>query len=207
MKNNLIVYVFCIIIFGLLACKKENNEIGNTEFLNTPDFEQHGFFNNSSLVTATKEVPGIGSVLWKCNGQPLKYKDSLSLLLQTYSLYYEEKYNFYAIREALYFGSFKLSIGDFSSKLIGFQNPKPNPNLINVLFFRHVGDGDAWAGSWTLDVKQKNSFKITNVNYVDSTFTGTFDFHFIDNYGGNSVAPYSKNINFLDGKFTLPIPK
>lgn len=187
----------------MFSCSKDKS------YISSPDFIQNYFNDSLAVVTSKKEVPGIGIVDWKCNGLAVQIKNSsrIGIYLQTYSLKYLEKYNFFALREELSFGYFNLMKADYSSKLSDIFVASNDSTLIGVSFHRFEDDGDVGSGSWKLDIQQKNTFEITKINSADSTFTGTFDFHFVESNGGNSVAPYSKNINFLDGKFTLPIPK
>lgn len=201
-------FVF-LIVLSLFSCKKENNPVQNNDYLNTPDFIQNCYNDSLYVVSAIKEVSGIGSTLWKCNGTVIRSKvsEKVGIFYDTYSCKFYELYNVIAAREHMSFTNFLIKIGDYSSKLSNFDDAKKDPSLIGVDFYRLADDGDVFAGVWTLDKHQKNIFKITSVNYIDSTFTGTFDFHFVDDFFGNSVAPYSSKINFLDGKFTLPIPK
>ena len=198
-----------MIVLSLFSCKKENNPVQNNDYLNTPDFIQNCYNDSLYVVAAIKEVSGIGSTLWKCNGTVIRPKnyEKVGIAFETYSCNYYELYNLIATREYLTFPNFLIKVGDYSSKLANSYDSKKDTSLIEVGFSRLADDGDVLTGVWTLDKNQKNSFKITNVNYIDSTFTGNFSFHFIDDYFGFSVAPYSKNINFLDGKFTLPIPR
>ncbi len=131
----------------------------------------------------------------------------IGIAFETCSSLYIDKYNYIAEREHLYVTNFTLSIGDFSNRLgNNLFTGKVSPN-IDVGFLRLADDGDAVTGIWNLAPSAGNSFKITNINYTKNTFTGSYNFYFYENYGGNSVAPYSKQINFLNGKFTLPIPK
>jgi hypothetical protein len=68
-------------------------------------------------------------------------------------------------------------------------------------------EGDVLIGSWELDTKKPNTFKITSINQLKGTFSGTFDFYFCSQKPVDYPEHYSKRINFLNGKFTLPIPK
>lgn len=197
-----ILFIFSIIAILMFSCKKD------TSYLDTPDFIQNYYNDSLNVVSAVKNVPGQGSLLWKSNGIAVKKKNpnKIAIILTTYSQKFLTQYYSLARREQLFIDNIPIVNGDYSKELFDTFSSN-DTSKIAVGFFRSADDGDVSVGSWKIDTQQKNSLKITNVNYIDSTFTGTFDFHFVESNGGNSIAPYSTNINFLDGKFTLPIPK
>ncbi len=95
----------------------------------------------------------------------------------------------------------------FSYILTDFLGGNSDTSKITVLRSLATSDGDVLFGFWDLDTKSPNTFKITSINQSKGTFSGTFDLYFCSQKPIDYPAHYSQGINFLKGKFTLPIPK
>ncbi len=193
-------------MISIFSCKKEN-----LDFLNTPDFLQNYYvdINPDYIVKCNKEVPGVGSSNWMCNGIPYRVPPNTKnvLTFKTYSSKYFDKYHVLALREEIYLGGFNLNINDFSNNLTNLAGWQNDTSLISILFTRSEDDGDVVIGSWDLDTTKKNTFKITGIDYERGIFAGTFNFYFYSKDPVEYPEHYSQRINFLNGKFTLPIPK
>jgi hypothetical protein len=208
MRNNLIIIIISLILLNVLGCTKDQPY--PEPIPGIPDFMQYYYFDTLPLSSATKQIPGVGSAPWICNAKTLTAPSNhkiFAIEFETCSALFIEKYNYVADREKLLISNFNLEVGDFSDKLgsslfTGISTPK-----IEVDFFRMTAEGDVLTGVWKLWPSIWNSFVITKINHAKNTYSGTYNFYLYEDYGGISVAPYSKRINFLNGKFTLPIPK
>ncbi|MBL7831424.1 MAG: hypothetical protein JNK41_10385 [Saprospiraceae bacterium] len=201
LKNGLFVF---ILLLNIISCKEDNDD-----YLNTPDFKQYLTIESDSTytITATKNVPGIGSAFWKSNGSTIMENGKIDIYFINYSFAYFTTDSILVPRELISFQPHNLKIGDFSQLLTNAEGSNKDSTLISPLFVLLTDDGDVAIGSWQLDTTKKNTFKITGIDYERGIFAGTFNFYFYSKDPVEYPEHYSQRINFLNGKFTLPIPK
>ena len=146
------------------------------------------FSPDSFLCSATKEVPGLGSVNWTANsvGQIVRGK-----LLFT-CITFQDSINF-ELREILGVGNIPLEIGN---NILG--------NDINFPFSGYgtaVADGDLINAEWGLNLEQDNYFEVLQLDTISHIVEGKFDLHFKMTRQGSFGFVHSERINFKNGGF------
>ncbi len=146
------------------------------------------FSPDSFICTATKEVPGLGSIHWTANILGAIREGKLSITFITY----EDSVNVYA-RERLSFRNIPLAIG--SNRL------KNDTYLPFSSYSRWLSDGDVVNASWELDTEMDNILEVIQLDTISRIVTGKFNVHFKITTQGSFGFVHSERINFKNGSF------
>lgn len=169
------------------SCKKEKPDFFATDV----DLETLYFHPDSFLCSATKEIPGFGSMSWTANCAAGKKEDKFGIGFITY----ESEANLYA-RERLTIGNIPAHTGLYELEPIEL-------GLVGGSFSRWVADGDVLNASWNIDQEQNNTIEIIEINEEARIIRGKFDVHFIMTQQGSFGLVHSEKINFKNGSFVV----
>lgn len=193
------------IILGCLSacfqnCKKmeEDTPQENPVYFTTlVDLELLAFLPDSFLCTATKEVPGLGSVSWTANCFAAIRDNKFGVGFVTY----EDTVDLYA-RE-------RLTISNIPPQK-GFYLMKPYPPVEGSAFAdysRWHSDGDVLNALWEIDTDKNNYIEIDELNTETRRVSGKFDVHFKMTVQGSWGYVHSERINFKSGNFKAKLPE
>jgi hypothetical protein len=195
--NGKIFIVLCFIASGLHNCKKETPE--PNYFKSLVDLEPLTYFPNSLLCTATKEVPGLGSISWTANCEAYIVDNTLQIRVTTVQDTIDK-----GTREEIYCGYIPLRQEYYS---VGTFNPYAQPVIYNTFgtYSRLLDDGDVLDAHWTVDESEQNFIEITNLDLDSKRVEGRFDLYFLMKTQGTHGIMYSEQINFKTGNFKARI--
>ena len=190
MNFKLFTVVLCFICYAL-ACKKEDKDY----FTSSVDLEQLTFLPDSFLCTATKEVPGLGSIPWTANCYVYTADTFLEFRFNTY----QDTIN-KGIRETVACSYVPIKQGRFAA---GIFDPYLNPVVYNTFgsYGRSLDDGDVADGYWEIDTAQTNYIDIIKLDLINKRVEGKFDLYFRMRTQGTHGILYSERINFKGGDF------
>ena len=166
-------------------CKKSEESVF---FTTEEDLIPLYFLSDSFLCTATKEVPGLGSINWTANILGVIRNGKLSVTFITY----QDSVNVDA-RERLSFGNIPVALG---SNNLGNDTYLPFSS-----YSRWLSDGDVLNASWDIDNKMDNTLEVTQLDTICKVVTGKFDVHFKMITQGSFGFVHSERINFKNGSF------
>ena len=153
------------------------------------------------LCTATKEVPGLGSVDWTANTLAFIKDNKINLHLQTYQDTID-KFQ----REHLGFNNVEI-IANKKIEIYDVDNFQKNTDLPFGAYGRLLADGDVADGFWTIDMSKTNYIRMTKIDLDKRIVEGEFDVHFRMKTQSTNGTLYSERINFKSGKFVAEIAK
>lgn len=193
------------ILLGCLAafcqnCKKEEAPKNDPGYFKSPvDLEPLTFLPDSFLCTATKEVPGLGSIPWTANCEVYIADNTLQLRFRTMQDTITK-----GIREHL-----SISYVPMMPKqhIVGYFDAYAQPPVFNTFatYGRSLDDGDVADGFWTVDESKVNFIEITRLDFEEKKVEGRFDLYFLMKEQGTHGTLYSEQINFKSGSFTARI--
>lgn len=194
MNIKLVTIVLCFVCCAL-ACKKEDKDY----FTSSVDLEQLTFLPDSFLCTATKEVPGLGSIPWTANCYVYIADNRLELRFRTY----QDTIN-KGIRERLSCSYVPIKQDRFG---VGIFDYYAQPVVYNThaIYSRSLDDGDVADGLWQIDTTQTNYIDITELDLMNKRISGKFDLYFRMRTQGTHGILYSERINFKSGNFRARI--
>jgi hypothetical protein len=186
----------------LLNCKKtevETPQVDPNYFKSPVDLEFLTFLPDSFLCTATKEVPGLGSIPWIANCEVYIAYNTLQFRFRTVQDTIDK-----GIREHLYCDYVPAKNGYFS---VGTFNYYLQPVIYNTsaTYSRSLDDGDVADGYWTIDESKVNFIEITHLDLDKKRVEGKFDLHFLMKEQGTHGIKYSEQINFKSASFSARI--
>ena len=184
MNIRLLFMLFCAALV-FQNCKKSEESIF---FTTEEDLIPLYFLSDSFLCTATKEVPGLGSINWTANILGVIRNGKLSVTFITY----QDSVNVDA-RERLSFGNIPVALG---SNNLGNDTYLPFSS-----YSRWLSDGDVLNASWDIDNKMDNTLEVTQLDTICKVVTGKFDVHFKMITQGSFGFVHSERINFKNGSF------
>ncbi|MEY3240524.1 MAG: hypothetical protein RIR11_1962 [Bacteroidota bacterium] len=187
MNIKLFILLFFSTLF-LYNCKK-SEELEPSFFVTGEDLLPLYHLQDSFLCTATKEVPGLGSVNWTANILAVLRKGKLSLTFITY----QDSINIHA-RERLSFRNIPISTG--------FNVVGNNLSLLFGTYDRWLADGDVLNASWEVDTALDNTLEVTQLDTVSRLVSGNFNIHFKMTTQGSFGFVHSEQINFSSGYFS-----
>ena len=184
-------------------------------FINPNDLTAFGTIPDSFLCTATKEIPGLGTIPWISN----------TFTYYMRSNYYEPYYNERLLGVSLSTYAGAGTDDPLRRELIGMELPlkegkyivnnKPinefgnNEPYTQISYVRLLDDGCISDGFWKPDEKQCNYVTIANLDTINDRVTLSFDLHFKMQTQGNN-GPYgekrSEYTNFK-GAFSAKIKR
>jgi hypothetical protein len=216
MKANYLTFIFCfsIIIIFFPNCQKEELHVSKpaalpnansedkssvvlllcddeTAFQSPIDLEPLTYLQDCYSSTATKEVPGLGSISWVSNGSPRNTGGYINFIFDTY----EPALDTLLIRESLLIAFVPPSIGTYEVYDNFMQQ-----NIWGV-YGRVQDDGETVDAYWSIDTTCLNFIEITQLDLECKEVRGNFEVHFILTTQSLSGILYSERINFLNGKF------
>jgi hypothetical protein len=183
------IKLFSALFFSALlfyTCKKSQEP---DFFVTGEDLVPLYFLPDTFLCSATKEVPGLGSVNWTANILAVLRKGKLSLTFITY----QDSINIHA-RERLSFSNIPLATG---SNVIGNDLSLPFST-----YGRSLADGDVLNASWEVDPDLDNTLEVTQLDTMLRLVSGNFNLHFKMTTQGSFGFVHSERINFSSGYFT-----
>jgi hypothetical protein len=181
-----------IVCAFLQSCKKQE-DLGY--FVNEEDLLPLYFQPDSLLCTATKEVPGLGSVPWTANSFAQIHKQKGTFIF-TFITYREPVY--LEVREILGFaGNIPLATGTYK---LGTTTLSPLGSYATA-----TADGDVINAVWDTDPDYDNYIEVTKLDTVSKLVHGKFDIRLIKNQQGSRGTIHSDRINFKNGAFAARI--
>ena len=193
-------FSFILLLFILPGCLKEQEEAlqpvkavqselslmatcdDTSAFKSDFDLQQLYYLKDCYLATATKEVPGLGSIPWTANCYAFSNGTNLGINLTTYLPWFSQMYT----REGISFSGAGIDVGYY---------PINGGNYIRLL-----SDGDVGDAYWKMDTLCNNFIEITQIDWECKEVKGNFEIHFIMTEQGQ-IYSYSERINFINGKF------
>ncbi len=169
-----------------------------TFFMSNVDLEPLAFLYNCYLVTATKEVPGLGSIPWTGNIFVNISEDKF----QFYTGTYQDSID-WLIREDLFCGYVPISTG--IHPVYDGYHYQQNIGTTFGGYARSLDDGDVADGYWNIDTTCVNYIEITQLDLQNKEVRGNFEFHLKMQTQGQAGILYSERINFINGKFKARI--
>ena len=180
-------FVFMLFYAALVFqnCKKSQEP---DFFITGKDLIPLYFLPDSFLCTASKEVPGLGSINWTANtfGQIVSGKFLLTCLTYQDSIDFEQ-------REILGVGNIPLEV---RNNILGNGTNFPFSSYATA-----VADGDLINAEWELDLEQDNYFEVIQLDTISHIVKGKFDLNFKMTRQGSFGFVHSERINFKNGSF------
>jgi hypothetical protein len=179
-SKSISLLIICSLFFTF--CKKDR-------YTNDIDLIALAYSPIEPICTATKHVPGLGTITWTANSfvQVIDNKFAIAFLTYQDTIYWE-------LRETLGFSFIPIDTGKFN---IGNVD-----NLAKGSYFRSIADGDLIDASWDLDTNKDNYIEITSLDTINRIVTGRFNTHFILTKQG-ILDKHSEEINFTEGSFSV----
>lgn len=205
LKIHLVMNIKIIILLGCLVtilqnCKKEEAPKPDpVYFKSLVDLEPLTFLPDSFLCTATKEVPGLGTIPWTANCEVYISDNTLQFRFRTM-----QDTIYKGIREHLYCDYVPIKQGYYSA---GTFDAYAQPPVYNTFatYSRTLDDGDVADGFWTVDESKINFIEITYLDLNQKRVEGKFDLYFLMKSQGTHGILYSEQINFKSGSFSARI--
>ncbi len=169
-----------------------------TFFQSSEDLEQLVYLHDCYLCTATKEVPGLGSIPWTANIFVYIVENKLQFQIGTF----QDSINWF-IREEIFCAYVPIIAG--IHPVFDNYHYNQNPGSTFGGYARSFDDGDVADGYWTIDTTCTNFIEIAQLDLVDKELRGNFSFHLKMLTQGQNGTLYSERINFIDGKFAARI--
>jgi hypothetical protein len=166
-----------------------------TAFKSSVDLEPLVFLQDCFSCTATKEVPGLGSISWVSNGIVRSLDDKLYLNFQKS----EQNFELLFRRETLNLNDVPMSIGTYvvHDNFFWQQNMEgPHGG-----YYRLLDDGDVLDAGWSIDTTCLSFIEITQLDLECKEVRGKFEVHLQMVQQGQAGTLYSERINFLNGEF------
>jgi hypothetical protein len=199
MNIKLFILLGCLVAF-CQNCKKEKEPKNDpVYFKSLVDLEPLTFLPDSFLCTATKEVPGLGSIPWTANCEVYIADNTLQFRFRTMQDTITK-----GIREHLYCDYVPI-VQDYY--IVGTFDAYAQPPVYNTFatYGRSLDDGDVADGFWTVDETKLNFIEITHLDLDKKQVRGRFDLYFLMKEQGTHGILYSEQINFKSGSFTARI--
>ncbi len=178
-----IKFLIFLIAIVLSNCKKDDS------FKTAVDLEPLAYLPDSLLCTATKEVPGLGTITWKANYISALKDGKIVLTLITYDNLFELN-----IREVLGIQRIPKKIGNYSIE--PFEK-----GVVFAGYGTRLADGDVVNAGWGINTFKKNYIQITAIDTTTGIFEGKFDIYFKMSNQGTASNMHSEYINFKNGNF------
>jgi hypothetical protein len=198
MDIKMFILLGCLAVFCQNCKKEEAPKNDPVYFKSLVDLEPLTFLPDSFLCTATKEVPGLGSIPWTANGEAYLGTSDLNFRFWTY----QDTINL-GIREELFVGHLPIRTG--KSVIHGSDYFQQNVGTPLGVYSRSLDDGDVADGFWTVDETKLNFIEITHIDLDKKQVEGRFDLYFLMKEQGTHGILYSEQINFKGGSFTARI--
>ncbi|MBP7273822.1 MAG: hypothetical protein KA974_08260 [Saprospiraceae bacterium] len=180
------IVLLSIVVFCFNSCQSD-------DIFTTPrDLVQLYYSNDKPICTATKEVPGLGSIAWKANCIVVDDSSSFRLIIGTRSDSIEM-----ALRELITISEIPKIIGE------AFKVSNSDINAATGGYSIFASDGDLLNASW---IPNENPWfhsyvKITALDTLNKTIQGEFDLYFKMIRQGSFGLVHSEYINFKNGVF------
>lgn len=185
-------FLSLLILCAFLQNCKKQEDLGY--FVSKADLKPMYFQPDSTLCTATKEVPGLGSIPWTANSFAQVHKERGTFVF-TFITVREPVY--LEVREILGIGHIPLATGIYK---IGVSTHFPFGSYVTA-----VADGDIIDASWVPDQDKDNYLEITKLDTVSKLVHGKFDIDFVMSQQGGDGILHSERINFNSGQFVARI--
>jgi hypothetical protein len=179
-SKSISLLTICTLFFTF--CKKD-------KFTNDIDLIALAYSPVEPICTATKQVPGLGSIIWTANSFAQVIDNKFGIAFITY----QDTIN-WELRETLGFSFIPINTGKFNVGNVG--------DSAMGGYFRSIADGDLIDASWDLDTNKGNYIEITSLDTINRIVTGKFDTHFILTKQG-VLDKHSEEINFTNGSFSV----
>jgi hypothetical protein len=199
MDIKLFILLGCLAVFCQNCKKEESPKNDPVYFKSLVDLEPLTFLPDSFLCTATKEVPGLGSIPWTANCEVYIADNTLQFRFRTMQDTITK-----GLREHLYCDYVPI-LQDYHE--VGNFDAYAQPPVFNTFatYGRSLDDGDVADGFWTVDETKVNFIEITYLDLVERKVEGRFDLYFLMKEQGTHGILYSEQINFKSGSFTARI--
>jgi hypothetical protein len=148
------------------------------------------------LCTATKEVPGLGTVSWTANTRAwISDNNMLNINFMTYT---DTVYQYQ--REHIGIQYIPIRLGDHTV----YDDHKNRTTTVGI-YARLLADGDVSDAAWRPDLSKNNYVRLTKIDLENRQLEGEFDLHFKIIIQGKHGTAFSERINFKSGKFRAKI--
>jgi len=159
------------------------------------DLEPLAYLPDSLLCTATKEVPGLGAIIWKANCLSAIRENKIIITFVTYDNAVDLN-----IRERLAIGRIPQKTGNYSIESV-------KSNEVFSDYSTWLEDGDVLNAGWDINTLNKNYIEITAIDTITRIFEGKFNINFKMTNQGIDGNMHSENINFKNGDFRAKYSK
>lgn len=193
MKLVFATFLALLMILGL-NCKKEEDF-----HVNPIDLEILTPLPSDYLCTATKVVPGLGSVNWTANAYASMKDEKISIAFITFQDTLNKE-----LREVFRLNNVEIS-NNKKIRVYEDEYYQKNNNAAFGTYSRRLDDGDVADGFWTVDNSKCNYVKFTKIDLGNRILEGEFDVHFKMKTQSTNGTLYSERINFKNGKFSAEI--
>ena len=215
--------LFCSILGCMIFwnCRKENTASLPVPsgyagaFINPNDLITFGTIPNTPFCTATKEIPGLGTIPWIANTFTYYIRSNYyepyyneRLLYVTLNTFQDASTDYRSLRENI---GMELPLKE--GKYIVNNNPieelKNNEPFTQISYGRLLDDGDVADALWRPDLKQCNYVTIANLDTINDRVTLSFDLHFKMHWradNGKLSEQHSDYTNFK-GAFSAKIKR
>lgn len=183
--SNFFTLLFAILLLN--ACKKDEH------FTTAVDLEPLAYFPDSAICTATKQVPGLGSIAWKATGSALLISPENTFAVRAST--YEDTVNWH-LRESM-------GIYEIPAKKGRYVIEEVEKNNIYSAYTRFVSDGDVVNALWEIDPDKDNFVEVVALDENTQTLQVRFDVHYMMRLQGSFGMVHSERINFKNGNLTV----